>query len=643
MSPAEAHPEEPPSSDQPHEITIGQRVVLTEQGKEAQVFTMTLGTETIELLPVKNWGQLDVHKWRVRGKLPGTPAGLEITYDRVRLAGETVSSKDPEASAKLEKLFNEWLALERGTLELARKKAVAKPPLTAQASQTTGQQTLRFQVELDKERQVHIRCLRGKEELAAIGLNLPGFQSLFSQGFMHKPRTIKVGALHDWVELDGVLFSFEQGSNSAASLERTLNERYLSDSALGQGKDVVVFANAASSTGFDIQFPVSVAGVPDNRRRPLNEESLELLQDPNKCGLLPKSLVIKLSRPNLIFKQKTPDGGERYLENSGANLVRVTGEDGMERLIDLSKPVNYLRLSAVELTAVFNHPAINEHSKQTPQPLPAPTQPQPEQSQPQPPPVPHPPAHAASVSITATPGSMPVEPAAPAEPQPSAPGLPEPAPAAPVAKPIEKPAVAEVSAKPEVKPLPNLWLKPVLSQRPIRHDWFACLVYTELARKFGNSSEGKFGPSACWFIALEDTEDISSSMFKGIFLTEKGGLGFLNRGHLARFSKGIAFIGTPESALEGIDVTLLAVGLDSQERIIFLVSEDFHSKFGVPDATIGKELGQLKSHGALVMSVPEALESPEPIEVVWTVPAEQQNPSDPQALESIRPGTEHEV
>ena len=32
-------------------------------------------------------------------------------------------------------------------------------------------------------------------------------------------------------------------------------------------------------------------------------------------------------------------------------------------MVDLSQPVNYLRLTAVELTAVFNHPAINQHSQ----------------------------------------------------------------------------------------------------------------------------------------------------------------------------------------------------------------------------------------------------------------------------------------
>ncbi len=82
---------------------------------------------------------------------------------------------------------------------------------------------------------------------------------------------------------------------------------------------------------------------------------------PDRCGLLPKGLIVKLTRPTLIFKQKTPDGGERYLEQGADNLVTVTDDEGQVKFIDLSQPVNYLHLSAVELTAVFNHPAINRH------------------------------------------------------------------------------------------------------------------------------------------------------------------------------------------------------------------------------------------------------------------------------------------
>src|SRR5512147_722241 len=80
-------------------MTIGRTMVLTGNGKEAGIFTMTLDGETIDLLPLRNWSQLDVHKWGPRGKLPGTPAGLEITYDHVKVAGGTVSTSDPQGAA----------------------------------------------------------------------------------------------------------------------------------------------------------------------------------------------------------------------------------------------------------------------------------------------------------------------------------------------------------------------------------------------------------------------------------------------------------------------------------------------------------------------------------------------------------------
>ena len=208
---------------------------------------------------------------------------------------------------------------------------------------------------------------------------------------------VKVGALHDWVEIDGEFFSFEKGNNDAAKLEQALNERYLGESVHGRGNDVVVYTNAASSTGFDIQFAAKVGGVTERRRRPLNEEALELLQSPDKCGLLPKDLVLKLSRPHLIFKCKTPDGGERSLKEGPETTLTVVGDEGETTVVDLSRPVNYLRLSAVVLTAVFNHPAINQHSRLSPQPTAPSATPRLAQASP-PPPAPQPASPAATAS-----------------------------------------------------------------------------------------------------------------------------------------------------------------------------------------------------------------------------------------------------
>jgi hypothetical protein len=613
-------------------MTIGKTVVLTGNGKEAGIFTLTLGGETIDLLPLRNWSQLDVHKWGPRGKLPGTPAGLEITFDHVKVAGETVLANDPAGAAKLQRLLNEWLALERGTFELSQKRAQPRPTsVDREALQQPENLIPRFQVEVDKKGQVHVNCLLGKETLATIGLNLPGFNSLINQGLMHKPHSLKVGALHDWVELDGELCSFEKGNNDSSKLAKALNDRYLSTAALGQGKDVVVFPNAASSTGFDIQFAAKVGGTAARQRRPLDEAALVLLQDADKCGLLPKDLVIKLSRPNLIFKRKTPDGGERYLNQRPENTITVIGDEGELTIIDLSKPVNYLHLSAVELTAVFNHPAINQHGKAAAQPSRPIAQAGADQASAPPTPAPQ----ALAPSVTVSPPMVETKPAAVPAPQPE------------VNRPSE--AVVPVIPKPDsssgptaqparaIRPSPNAWLEEILGRSPMPYDWFALLAYSKMAEHFGNSSEGYFGPIPCWACSLGEVEDIGDPAFKGILLTQKGGLGYLNRGHLARFRNEVALIGTLESTIEGIGVSLVALATDAEQRIVFIVTEGYRAKFGIPEQTVVEELACLRTFGALVMSVKEVLQSSEPLEVVWTVPAEQEDPGDPQALESLKP------
>ncbi len=683
----QAPPQPKPSSRPQRDILIGKkRVPAQENGKETEieVFTVSMGNETIELLPFKNWAQLDVYKWVVRGKLPGTPSGLEVASGHVKMLGETVSVAEPDGCSKLETLFNEWLSLEKENLELARKKDQAKP---RSAAQTSGGQpeaaSPHFRVERGANGQVHIHRFYGKEILSEIGLNAPGFSGLFSSGLMRKPKKMQIGVMHDWIELDGEVFSFAKGNNDSAKLEKALNERYLPDASLGRGKDVLVFANAASSTGFDIQFPVTKAGVTDNRKRPLVEETLALLQDFEACGVLHKEIVIKLTRPNFVFKKRTADGGERYLERSPENTLTVTADDGSQKVIDLSQPVNYMRLTPIELTAVFNHPAINRHSQAAPETPPQaagavkPATPPPPAREPagagasaaSPPPLAPPPE---------TPAQKPSQPPSP-EVQParneqrrseslptppavqassatqalaSAPGATAPevagqpvhaetsAPPSAPKEPQEKPPGQGVVAVAAAKPSPNAWLENVLAQPPIRHDWLACMVYSKLAERFGNSHDGVLGLSRCWAVALDETEDIADPAFKGVYLTEKHGIGFLCQGRIARFNQGVAFIGTQESAIQGIGVSLIGVGLDAQDRIVFVISDGYRKKFGVPDQTVEQEFERLEKYGAVILGAKEALNSQLPIEVLWTVPLAQENPADPQAIESVRPAGE---
>jgi hypothetical protein len=583
---------------------------------------MRLGDETVQLLPFKNWGQLDLHKWTARGKLPATPAGLEVTPDHVKIAGETVATNDPDGCGKLEKAFNDWLSIETKNLQLARAAAVRRPvPTTELAARKTQPQPAHFRVGVDKRGQIHVDCLQGAEMVASIGLNVAGFNALFSQGIMRKPRDLDVGALHDWVEIDGELFSFEHGNNDSQRLEAWLNAKYLPSATAGSGKDVVVFANAASPTGFDVQFPVTVGGVSENRRRTLNDTTLDLLQDPTRCGLLQPGLIIKLSPPTFIFKKKTPDGGEAYLARSPENTVRIVNDDSFERLIDLSHPVNYTKLTVMEMAAVLNHPAIHRHSQSQTQPLPSRNSPD-----------------ALPAEPTLTHAEAP--PVAPAPPvtsvlAPPVQTLPLPTPVA-ASPPAINPVEAPLHCEPEKAP-PNKWLQPLLAQNPIRYDWFACLVYGKIAQRFGNSRESTFGPSLCWCVALDEAANPEDAAFKGVFLTQKHGFGFLGHARMVRFHQGVAFLGTRQSVTEGIDIYLRAVALDDRDHFIFIVSDGYRSKFDGAAPRISQDLAGLTEAGASLFSVSEILTTTSPVTVVWTVPADQSNPVDPQAVETLRP------
>src|SRR5205814_7087346 len=121
-----------------HTIKVGRHSIQQTGAPDSEVYTLTLGDETIELLPFRNWGQMDYYKWGARGRLPGTPPGLEVTPDHVKMAGATVSVSDPEGCAKLEKAFDEWLSLERQTLEQSRAKQ--RTPITPKAAAEAASQ-----------------------------------------------------------------------------------------------------------------------------------------------------------------------------------------------------------------------------------------------------------------------------------------------------------------------------------------------------------------------------------------------------------------------------------------------------------------------------------------------------------------------
>jgi hypothetical protein len=324
---------------------------------ELEVFTMALGEEEIFFLPAKTWSQLDKYKWRVQGKLPGTPPGLEVTIEGVKLAGESVSTADPQGCAKLSKVMNLWLTSEMQALEQVAQKNRALHEQSAPA-RPQEEEPMCFHVELDKSGQAHILCVEGKDKVANVACTVPGITSLLNEGLMRKPRSWKVGALRDWLELDGQLFRFNNGNNGVAELERVLNEQYHPAGEPGDDQHVKVFTNPASESGFDIEFPANDNGITEARRRHLDPHAMELLSDSQRCRVLRRGILVRFTPPTFHFKQKTNDGGERDLDAGPETTVVVVDNEGHKRWIDLSQPINHMGLGATELTAIFNHPSI---------------------------------------------------------------------------------------------------------------------------------------------------------------------------------------------------------------------------------------------------------------------------------------------
>jgi hypothetical protein len=79
--------------------------------------------------------------------------------------------------------------------------------------------------------------------------------------------------------------------------------------------------------------------------------------------VLRKGITARFAPPEVVFKVKTPDGGECPLEPSDENIVLVSEEEGGTKKIDLSQPVCLLNLGVRELTAIFNHPSVNRRAR----------------------------------------------------------------------------------------------------------------------------------------------------------------------------------------------------------------------------------------------------------------------------------------
>jgi hypothetical protein len=182
-----------------------------------------------------------------------------------------------------------------------------------------------------------IECTRGNER-AETGLR--GLPTLVQSGFMIKPASLHVDPLQRSIELDGV--RFDCSAEGAHQLEDALNQRYAMQHKADDGTQILVRENAASPTGFDIDFMTIQAGAKLQVKGHLAQDKLNVLQDVQRCELLQPGIILRLSPPNLLIRQRRPDGGE-------------------EPVPDVPD-ISYLRADAAHLQQVLNHPRVRRHT-----------------------------------------------------------------------------------------------------------------------------------------------------------------------------------------------------------------------------------------------------------------------------------------
>jgi len=294
-----------------------------------RVFTLNHGGESVTLDPGKPWVKADEHKWVTRGLIEAPQSFHVLPGSTVEINGEKITLEDPEGLAKLEHEINK-----SHTAPIPPKPPPPSGLVSAAAPQeTTGPAKAHFVVKLDHLGHVMIECTRGAERMET---GLRGLSQLVANGLMLKPKDLHVDPLQRAVELDGVRFECTEAG--ARALQETLNARYASVLKAGDEHTIDIKENAASPTGFDIAFVTLHAGVRNEVRGHLSQEKLDRLQDPARSDLLRPGVLLRLSPPFLLIRQRRPDGGE-------------------ERIAEVPD-VQYLRATAPQLQQVFNHPLV---------------------------------------------------------------------------------------------------------------------------------------------------------------------------------------------------------------------------------------------------------------------------------------------
>lgn len=307
------------------------RQVVAEVQRDAagqpRAFTLSLDRERIVLDPVTSWGKADTFKWVTRGLIE-QPQSFHVYPDgTVEINGEKISPHDADGTARLEHEINKHHELPTGPKLAA--------DLTPQklAAQRHASDRVEFRAKLDHFGHLQIECFAGEERTVT---GLRGLPSLMQNGLMLKPAAFHVDPMQRHVEIDGV--RFECNDAGVRSLEAALNARYAPKLKDPGETPVEIRENPASPSGFDVRFVTVHAGARFEIKGHLDQEKLDILQDPAKCNLLKPGILFRLVPPFLLVRRRRPDGGE-------------------ERVPEL-RDLEYLRATPVELQQLFNHPLV---------------------------------------------------------------------------------------------------------------------------------------------------------------------------------------------------------------------------------------------------------------------------------------------
>jgi hypothetical protein len=306
---------------------------LNPEGKPHH-FTLSYADETVILEPGKPWPKTDTYKWVTRGLIEEPQSFQVLANGAVEINAEKIPLDDPDGEAKLELQINK-----HHPPSIAHKPPVI--PVRLAELESAESAKVHFRVKLDHLGHLMVECTRGQER-AETGLR--GLPTLVQSGFMIKPKTVHLDPLQRAIELDGV--RFECNAAGARQLEDALNQRYAPTLKPDDATQIIVRENAASATGFDIDFVSIHAGVRAHVKGHLTQEKLNILQDPQHCEMLQPGVILRLSPPNLLIRRRRPDGGEEPVPG----------------LPDVS----YLRAEAGQLQQILNHPLVRRSKELEP-------------------------------------------------------------------------------------------------------------------------------------------------------------------------------------------------------------------------------------------------------------------------------------